>query len=1342
MNRVHRVVWSESRQAFIVTSERAKARGKPSSTRKAIASAVMMALAAMAAPSVFAAPCPAAAGGVISVSTAGVTATCNLGAGESLTVTNTGQIAAEPAVTVNGVAATGIDNSGDILAFATGIDIYGAGSLTGAITNNTGGRISGANFGIHIVNGSSVSGGITNAAGGSITGGGAIALLTGSSVSGGISNLGSVIGGSYGIGLNASTLTGGIVNSGSIIQGQRGIYLVSNSSADSITNQAGGTISGTVDGITIKASSVTGDINNGGTISGTSGSNAIHLSSGGTAGSITNSGTIAGNNNGIYLNQSSSVTGAITNNAAGSITSSTGGSGVGILLSANSTAGSIVNAGTISGARAGIRLTDVGTPTGNLGGSSVTGNISNTGTITGSSAGILLSSGSTAGGIVNSGTISSNNTVISIRSGSSITGSITNNVGGTIIGRTGTGTGTGTGIYLASSTIGGNIVNSGTITGGIALANISTVTGSITNNSGGTISRNGSSSAAISLSGGSTAGSITNSGSITANGYGIRLTSSSSVTGAITNNAGGTISGASSNGIYLSSGSSAGSISNSGTISGRNGAIWIGNSTVGSITNNAGGTISSTGQTGLRITNAGSITGNITNNGTISGINTGLYISNGSNVGGNIANSGMVSAHWAGISITNAAVAGSIANSAGGTIRGIATNTGSAGHGISLSHATVGSISNSGTIQGVAGSAAQPGIGIRVANTSTVTGAITNNTGGTISGGRTGILVDAGSTAGSISNAGTITGSSGSAINILGTVTGGITNTGTINGAVALNGATLNLNGSAGSITGAVTGGAGSSVNVNGTFTTANTFAVDNFAIANGGVLNMGHGITPTTAFSNAGTLVVAAGTTATITGNYTQSATGVFRTRVTDDTTYGKLVVTGTATLPANAKIDVNVANPNFAFTATDMAGIITAGSLVSDGTFAVTDNSVLFDFTATKNGNAVDLALAAAGGGGGGSGSVVSAVTATGNTSATGAATVLDGLVTAFAGGGTGDADMDTVIAALGTLTTEQEVSDAVSQTLPLMSGGMSQATANNLNGANQAIQAHQEETGLSSGDGFANRQGWIKPLGSWADQKDRNGAFGYGAQTYGVVLGADGELSQASNVGAAFAYTHSSVDSNSGAQSAGVDSYQIVLYGANSLDERTELNWQADYGYNRNKGSRAIAFVNRVAAANYTSDSFHVGAGIGRTLAMNEQTSFTPSLHADYTSITDQGYTETGAGALNLVVNGKTTDQFILAVDGKVAHKLSEANTLTANLGAGYDANAKQNSITASFAGGGAAFTTAGINPGSTVVRGGLGFVSNTAGGMEITARYDIETRAGFTGQTASVKMRMPF
>ena len=40
MNKSHRVIWSAVRNCFVVASETARAKGKPSSTRKAIAAAI------------------------------------------------------------------------------------------------------------------------------------------------------------------------------------------------------------------------------------------------------------------------------------------------------------------------------------------------------------------------------------------------------------------------------------------------------------------------------------------------------------------------------------------------------------------------------------------------------------------------------------------------------------------------------------------------------------------------------------------------------------------------------------------------------------------------------------------------------------------------------------------------------------------------------------------------------------------------------------------------------------------------------------------------------------------------------------------------------------------------------------------------------------------------------------------------------------------------------------------------------------------------------------------------------------------------------------------------------
>ncbi len=104
-------------------------------------------------------------------------------------------------------------------------------------------------------------------------------------------------------------------------------------------------------------------------------------------------------------------------------------------------------------------------------------------------------------------------------------------------------------------------------------------------------------------------------------------------------------------------------------------------------------------------------------------------------------------------------------------------------------------------------------------------------------------------------------------------------------------------------------------------FSTENAYAVQGFIIENGAMLNMGignsttgdlaSGITVSNALDNFGTLNLASGVTSTLHGDYQQSNSGLLRIGVASDSSYGKLVVDGTATLASNAKIEVDVSNP-----------------------------------------------------------------------------------------------------------------------------------------------------------------------------------------------------------------------------------------------------------------------------------------------------------------------------------------------------------------------------------------------------------------------------------------------
>jgi len=129
-------------------------------------------------------------------------------------------------------------------------------------------------------------------------------------------------------------------------------------------------------------------------------------------------------------------------------------------------------------------------------------------------------------------------------------------------------------------------------------------------------------------------------------------------------------------------------------------------------------------------------------------------------------------------------------------------------------------------------------------------------------------------------------------------------------------------------------------------------------------------------------------------------------------------------------------------------------------------------------------------------------------------------------------------------------------------------------------------------------------------------------------------------------------------------------------------------------------------------------------------------------DYTSIDADSYNEKGAGALNLRVDSDTTDELVLGVNGKYNHALNDSMTLAANLGVGYDFLAEESSIGSSFVGGGAAFTTKGLDPSPWIYRGGLGLEMYYADNMEIVARYDLEGRQDYLNQTASVKLQLSF
>ncbi len=477
--------------------------------------------------------------------------------------------------------------------------------------------------------------------------------------------------------------------------------------------------------------------------------------------------------------------------------------------------------------------------------------------------------------------------------------------------------------------------------------------------------------------------------------------------------------------------------------------------------------------------------------------------------------------------------------------------------------------------------------------------------------------------------------------------------------------------------------------------------------------------------------------------GNYTQGATGILEIGAVSTDTYGSLFQSGgTTTLEDGAAIRVNL-NPAHTIVADEtLTAVIrnTSSDIDVQGAINVQDNSLALNFTAetfnSGEGGQIDLTAAATG-----MSTVVAAVTGAGLGSGAGAGGVLDGMLQ---NPDQYSPEVRDFLYQLGGSGSSQEVANKVAELLPLMSGSVNHATLNTMRMLNLAInQRLDAKAGIAGGDlTFSDKHFWLKPFGSWANQDKRNGTLGYDANTYGLAFGADGQLSDANALGVAISYARTDLDSDTVNQNADVDSYQAAIYGSHKFSDVTSLNYQADFGYHDNSGRRSITGVGS-AKSDYDSWSGHVGASLAHTIAIDEATTFTPSIRADYSRIRAESYREKGAGGFNLNVGSETTDELILGADGKLARSISEKATAFANLGVGYDVINERTSMTSSFAGvPGAVFATRGIDPSPWLVRGGLGIVGQATETLELSLRYDFEVRNDFDNQTASVKARWAF
>ena len=165
------------------------------------------------------------------------------------------------------------------------------------------------------------------------------------------------------------------------------------------------------------------------------------------------------------------------------------------------------------------------------------------------------------------------------------------------------------------------------------------------------------------------------------------------------------------------------------------------------------------------------------------------------------------------------------------------------------------------------------------------------------------------------------------------------------------------------------------------------------------------------------------------------------------------------------------------------------------------------------------------------------------------------------------------------------------------------------------------------------------WFKGFGYFGDQGAQGAYSGYDSKILGAMVGYDIPFSYDTRVGLGLGYARSTIDGKSVANSTGFNSYQVTAYVTHE-DGTWFANGNLSYAWNSYSGRRQIIFpgLDRTALAKYAGEDVTSFVTAGRHFFMEGYT-VTPLVSLQATHVSLNGYTETGAGDVNLKIESQS-------------------------------------------------------------------------------------------------------
>ena len=279
---------------------------------------------------------------------------------------------------------------------------------------------------------------------------------------------------------------------------------------------------------------------------------------------------------------------------------------------------------------------------------------------------------------------------------------------------------------------------------------------------------------------------------------------------------------------------------------------------------------------------------------------------------------------------------------------------------------------------------------------------------------------------------------------------------------------------------------------------------------------------------------------------------------------------------------------------------------------------------------------------------------------------------------------------------------------------------------------------QSGVSTGDAANDVSVWAQIFGSTATQ-DRVGTIdGYEADSQGLALGWEADKS-GDVMGLSVSYSDADVDGKSASAShTDTTATQVSAYG--TYGQATD--WMVGYASADNDTKRTT--LDGTASGKYDSAIFSAKVGHAFASSNTGTWTMTPKVDASYTNIDNDGYTETGANAFNLIVASSSNDILTARAGAEFTQRIVDGDAVTiphVNIMAGYDLSNDGASTTSTFTGGGAAFTTTAADPEKASLQLGFG-VDHVSDDSTVSLDLNADLRSDYDSMSGSITFKSKF